>query len=136
MKDEDEVTEYYSRFLDLIKPLLDGRWLDKVEQDMLFWYGFHSEDRATLLCRLSGNPHHPSRCTFLSERYSLPPATSSLKIGGIYSENATMAWCGTRDLEGHTMTTGAIPSAGLHSRDTGHERLCENLKTKSGVARS
>src|SRR5579863_9481598 len=65
MCDEDEVITYYERFLDLTETLLDSRWLDDEECNMLFWYGFHPEDRAMLLCRLrSKNPHQRSGVHF------------------------------------------------------------------------
>jgi len=59
MSNEDEVMTYCKRFLDLTKPLLESCWLNDEECNTLFWYGFHFEDRAMILCRLHSK--HPSQ---------------------------------------------------------------------------
>jgi hypothetical protein len=56
MNSEDDVFGYYDQFRELAKPLFKKHWLNKDEGDVLFWYGFHPEDHAMILCRL----HH--RC--------------------------------------------------------------------------
>jgi hypothetical protein len=58
MSKEDDAIKYYRQFLDLTKPLLDTCGLDDEDCNKLFWYGFHPEDRAMLLCWLrSENPN-------------------------------------------------------------------------------
>jgi hypothetical protein len=49
MHDEDNVSMYYNRFLDLVEPLLNSHLLDNEECNMLFWYGFHPEDHAMII---------------------------------------------------------------------------------------
>ena len=61
---EDDVIKHYDRFLDLAEPLLDSQQLDDKECDILFWYGFHPEDRAMLLYQLLAKRRNPRSETY------------------------------------------------------------------------
>ena len=49
MEDEIDVAHYFKRFRTLSDPLLFYRCMSKRECDMLFWKGFHVNNRAALL---------------------------------------------------------------------------------------
>ena len=132
MSSEDDLIKHYNRFLDLADPLLDSRKLDDEECDVLFWYGFHPEDRAMLLHRL---PKRRNRRTFPSGRYFTQRAKSFLKSQKTSSESFGTLWNSTRYPEGHAMT-GVTPRAGLHSLKTGREKSCKNSKTRRRRPRS
>ena len=55
MKGEDDVYRYYQQFQMLSLRLLDLRRLSEEERDMMFWLGFHPEDRATPFLRIQGS---------------------------------------------------------------------------------
>jgi hypothetical protein len=51
-KEEEDMRQYYRKFLILSKPLLDSQELTKQEQDSKFWYGFHPDDHDELTTHL------------------------------------------------------------------------------------
>ena len=63
-RDRDDVTDYYYKFLNLVELLLDNRWLDEDECNILFWYGFHPENCMIFLCCLSSSHYQPSGMYF------------------------------------------------------------------------
>ena len=57
MNDEDDVLQYYCRFLILLKPL-DSRCMNEEVRDKAFWRGFHPDDRRAMTSRLIAmNPY-------------------------------------------------------------------------------
>jgi hypothetical protein len=64
-KEEEDVRQYYRKFLILSKPLLDSQELTKQERDSEFWYGFHPDDRDELTTHLFAKyPDQPKRRVF------------------------------------------------------------------------
>ena len=64
MGDSADVVDYLDKFLELVEPLLDKHRLDRVERDILFWYGFHPKDRTMLLCCLSSSRYQSAGTYF------------------------------------------------------------------------
>jgi len=65
MKGEDDVYRYYQQFQMLSLQFLDLRRLSEEERDMMFWLGFHPEDRATLFhCLHCRHPNQPGGVPF------------------------------------------------------------------------
>ena len=60
MRDDDEVLEYYRRFLEYSNPLHTARLLTNEDRNAEFFQGFHPEDREVLNDRLHAfRPNHP-----------------------------------------------------------------------------
>ena len=65
MEGDDDVFRYYQHFQILSHQLLDGRRLSEEERDMMFWLGFHPEDRVTLShCLLYRHPDQSAGVPF------------------------------------------------------------------------
>ena len=104
MGDSEDVADYHHKFLELVEPLLNKHLLDQVECDILFWYGFHPEDRAMLLRHLSSSRYQSA--TSPSNKCSIQRMTSSHKDPETYKENSKTHWSKALDTEEHA-TTGA-----------------------------
>ena len=60
MHDDNEVLEYYRRFLEYSNPLLTARLLTNEDHNAEFFQGFHPKDREVLNNRLHAfRPNHP-----------------------------------------------------------------------------
>ncbi|KAI9446706.1 hypothetical protein H4582DRAFT_2069989 [Lactarius indigo] len=52
MRDEEDIIEYYRRFLVVSEPIVGANRITTDECDYAFWYGFHPDDREKLAPRL------------------------------------------------------------------------------------
>ena len=59
MNEEEDVLQYYRRFLIFSKPLVDARRLTEEECNKMFWLGFHPRDRSRMFSRLIAK--HPDQ---------------------------------------------------------------------------
>ena len=59
MTEEEDVLQYYRRFLVFSKPLMDARRLTDEECNKAFWLGFHPRDRSRMFARLIAR--HPDQ---------------------------------------------------------------------------
>ena len=103
MKGEDDVYRYYQQFQMLSLRLLDLRRLSEEERDMMFWLGFHPEDRATLFhclhCRhpnqAAGEPfeykevYKLARNVFSGPRFPFLPSEDELDDFPVTRSNST-----------------------------------------------
>lgn len=52
MRDEDDVIQYYRKFIVRCQPLMDSQRLTAGTRDKIFWEGFHKKDRSEMKTRL------------------------------------------------------------------------------------